>query len=282
MITDYTMGRMQGMLAEERRYKILEMIEKEGRVVAKELSELFELSIDSIRRDFTIMEEQGLLKKTYGGAMLNNPILKVRTLPQPESKRYGAGTPHQNAISKLAVSYIKENDTVYIGGAGIQYGMLKYLPRDIHFTVITNSVKIAELIRTQENITSYLIGGRLRAESAGIIDTLAIEMLSKFKIDTCFLTGGGVASTGISTATPEGAAFTRLVTQISRTKIGLAPHEKVGHQMFIVSVPIETIDLIITDMAAPETAIKEIEKKKVKVIFADELKLIGDDTDEMS
>jgi DeoR/GlpR family transcriptional regulator of sugar metabolism len=267
---------MLAMLAEERRQKILEMLQKQGSVIAKDLSEHFKMSIDSIRRDLTIMEEQRLLQKTYGGAIAHSPAPKVRTLPKSESERYGEGAPHQNAISKLAASFIKKHDTVFIGGAGIHFGMLKYLPSDFPFTVITNSIKIAESVRKWNNIDSFLIGGKLRAESAGsIIDVLAIEMISKFTIDICFLTGGGIASTGISTATPEGAAFARAVSQVSHNKICLAPHEKVGHRMFVVSVPIENIDVMITDRAAPETAIFEIEKRQVKVIFADEEETTG-------
>ncbi|MFD1738772.1 DeoR/GlpR family DNA-binding transcription regulator [Bacillus salitolerans] len=256
------------MLAEERRQQILEWIRKEGKVIAKDLSEKFEMSIDSIRRDLTIMEDQGLLKKTYGGAILNTPSPKVRTLPMPDSNRYGESAAHQDAISKKAASFINHHDTVFIGGAGIQYGMLKHLPTDFPFTVITNSIKIAEDIRKLENITSYLIGGRLRFESSGIIDTLAIEMISKFTIDTCFLTGGGITENGISTATPEGAAFTRAVSKVSRQRICLAPHEKMGHQMFVVSIPIETIDIMITDIEASETTIQHIQRRKVKVTFA--------------
>src|SRR3546814_1091411 len=66
----------------------------------------------SIRRDLTIMEEKGLLKRTHGGAI---PASKVRTSPLPPEQRYNDGAPHQNAISKLAASFIQEKDTVYIG-----------------------------------------------------------------------------------------------------------------------------------------------------------------------
>ncbi|PKR83256.1 DeoR/GlpR family DNA-binding transcription regulator [Heyndrickxia camelliae] len=259
------------MLAEERRHKILDIIQKEGRVVAKDLADMFDISIDSIRRDLSIMEEQGLLQKTYGGAILHNPTPKVRTLPQPESMRYGLAATHQNAISKLAASYINVHDTVFIGGAGIQFGMLKHLPSHFPYTIITNSMKIAEELRKRENITSYLIGGKLRCDSAGsMIDTLAIEMIRKFTLDISFITGGGIDSQGISTATPEGAAFTRAVSEISRKNICLAPHEKVGHRMFVMSAPMEAIDLMITDQGASETAIHEIKRKHVQVIFADE------------
>ncbi|WP_337103355.1 DeoR/GlpR family DNA-binding transcription regulator [Paenibacillus sp. YIM B09110] len=259
------------MLAEQRRQKILELLQAEGRVIAKDLSEHFQMSIDSIRRDLTIMEDQGTLQKTYGGAIPLAVSPKVRTLPQGEARRYGEGEAHQNAISKLAASYIQENDTVFIGGAGIQYGMLKYLRDDIPFTVVTNSIKIAEEVRKKENIAAYLIGGRLRAESAGsIIDTIAIEMISKFTLDIGFVTGGSLDAVGLSTATPEGAAFARAVARVSRRNICLAPHEKVGHRMFISSIPIEEIDTVLTDVAASETAIKEIEKKVTAVVYADQ------------
>lgn len=259
------------MLAEERRMKIMELLHAEGRVIAKDLADVFELSIDSIRRDLTIMENQGLLQKTYGGAIALAESPKVRTLPRGEASRYGEGEPYQNAISKLAASYINENDTVFIGGAGIQYGMLKFLRDDIPYTVVTNSIKIAEIIRKKPNIAAYLIGGRLRSESAGsIIDAIAVDMIGKFSLDIGFVTGGGVTAAGLSTATPEGAAFARAVSQASRKKICLAPHEKIGHRMFVSSIPMDEIDIVLTDAAAPSTVIREIEKNHIKVIIADQ------------
>ncbi|MBD2867710.1 DeoR/GlpR family DNA-binding transcription regulator [Paenibacillus arenilitoris] len=258
------------MLAEERRQRILELLAKDRRVVAKDLAHLFRLSIDSIRRDLTIMEDQGLLQKTYGGAIPLTPPPKVRTLAQPRSIRYGDGALHQNAISQLAASYIHKNDTVFIGGAGIQYGMLKYLPEDIPFTVVTNSLAIAESIRNLPHIDAYLVGGKLRSGGDSIIDTIAFEMVGKFNFDIGFVTGGGIALNGISTATPEGAALTRAVAEVSRQCICLAPHEKIGVKMFATSIPLQQIDLLITDQGAPEKAIREFESLSVNVIFADE------------
>lgn len=258
------------MLAEERRKRILEILQKEGSVIAKDLADLFQISIDSVRRDLTIMEKQGMLQKTYGGAILVRPARQVRQLPLPDTRRYGPPDPHQNAISKRAASFIKQHDTVFIGGAGIQYGMLKYLPTDFPFTLVTNSIKIAESVRRQNNITAYLIGGKIRTESnGGMIDPLAVEMVSQFSLDIGFLTGGGINANGISTSTPEGAAFHRKVAEVSRKTICLAPYEKVGQQMFIISVPLESIDLIITDQAAPEKVIQDIEKRHVEIVFAD-------------
>ncbi|UVI29087.1 DeoR/GlpR family DNA-binding transcription regulator [Paenibacillus spongiae] len=253
------------MLTEERRQQILELLQRNQRIVAKDLADLFHVSVDSIRRDLTIMKEQGLLKKTYGGAI---PVTQLRSLPLPESLRYGEGSPHQNAISRLAASYIGENDSVFIGGAGIHYGMLKYLSRTMPFTVITNSLKIAQTIREMDNIESYLIGGRLRSASGNLIDPLAIEQIRRFSLDLCFITGGGVSSKGISTTAPDGASFARTVNEISRRTICLAPHEKMGVDMFARTLPIHELDLVITDAGAPAAVIREIEDQGVEVVVA--------------
>jgi DeoR/GlpR family transcriptional regulator of sugar metabolism len=270
------------MLAEERRQRIWESLQAEGHVVAKDLAERFGISIDSVRRDLTLMEEQGRLQKTYGGAVASGPVPQVRTLPKADTERYGDGAPHQDAIAKRAASCIRSHDTVFIGGAGIHFGMLKHLPTDIPFTVITNAIKIAEAIRKRENVTSYLIGGKLRAESAGsMIDILAIEMIGKFSMDICFVTGGGIAPAGISTATPESAAFARAAAQGSRRVVCLAPHEKLGHRLFVVSVPMESVDLLITDPGAPRNVIQEIERQHVQVVYADDNETNGSGEREM-
>ncbi|WP_127533765.1 DeoR/GlpR family DNA-binding transcription regulator [Paenibacillus kobensis] len=260
------------MLAEERRQLILERLSLEGRVVAKELAHLFQLSIDSIRRDLTIMEDQGLLQKTYGGAIPFAETPKVRTMAQPPAVRYGAPKPHQDAISKAAASYIQRHDTVFIGGAGIHYGMLKHIPDELPITVVTNSLAIAEHIRHRPHIDSYLIGGKLRANSSGgnIIDTIACEMISRFNFDIGFVTGGGISLGGISMATPEGAAIIRAVAAVSRRTVCLAPHEKIGVTMFAGAIPLNQIKLLIADQGAPEKFIHEFNSRNVKVIFADE------------
>ncbi|MFD2045432.1 DeoR/GlpR family DNA-binding transcription regulator [Ornithinibacillus salinisoli] len=255
------------MLAEERRSKIVEILKKERKVIAKDLADLFHISIDSIRRDLSILEDQGMLKKAYGGAII---APEVRKLPLPEKIRYGEGTVHHNGISKLAISYIQENETVFIGGAGIHYGMIKYLPSDISFTVVTNSMKVAETIRQRDNLTVYIIGGKLRPlpSSGNIIDTVAVDLISQFSLDTGFLTGGGISTKGISTATTEGARFTRAVSDVSRKKICLAPHEKLSIDMFARAVSLKEVDLVITDEKASEKMIDELEGQGVEVIVA--------------
>lgn len=251
------------MFTEERREKILELLKKNGRVIAKDLAESFDMSIDSIRRDLSIMEKDGLLKRTHGGAI---ELARVRNLATKPLKRYSNGSVYEDAIAKIAASYIQEGDSVFIGGASIHYAMLKYLP-ETSFTVITNALEIASTLQEYKNIDMYLIGGMAKP-SGNMTDTLASELISRFSIDLNFSTGDGISLNGISTATPEVAFFSKTVSKIARRNICLAPHNKLGIDYFIKGESLIEIDLIITDSEASKETIQEFEKQGKEIVIA--------------
>ncbi|KMP91113.1 cytochrome C [Bacillus wiedmannii] len=251
------------MFTEERREKILELLKKDGRVIAKDIAESFDMSIDSIRRDLSIMEKDGLLKRTHGGAI---ELTRVRNLAAEPSKRYSDRSINEEAIAKVAASYIQEGDSIFIGGGSIHYAMLKYLP-ETSFTVITNALEIASKLREFKNVETYLIGGKVKP-SGNMTDTLASEMISRLSIDLYFSTGGGISLNGISTATPEVAYFGKRVSKIARRNICLAPHKKLGIDGFIKGESLIEIDLIITDEEASKETIQEFEKQGKEIIIA--------------
>lgn len=255
------------MFAEERREMILSMVKSTGRIFAKDLADKFAVSIDTIRRDLTAMEEDGLIKRTHGGAI---PLSKVRRLPVDNKIRFSEGTEHQNAVAKLAAMHIEEGDTVYIGGASIHYILLKYLPRDRNYTVVTNSLTVAEKLKGISNIEAYIVCGKIKDEE-GIVDALATEFVKTLRIDVAFLTGGGLsANHGLSSSTPEGAIFQRAVASVSRRKVCLANFDKIGVDFFSRTLSAKEIDVVVTDWEAPDEEIEKIRQLGVKVIVAEE------------
>ncbi|PFJ67904.1 DeoR/GlpR family DNA-binding transcription regulator [Bacillus thuringiensis] len=251
------------MFTEERREKILELLNTDGRVIAKDLAERFDMSIDSIRRDLSIMEKDGLLKRTHGGAI---ELTRVRNLAAEPTKRYSDSSIYEDTIARVAVSYIQEGDSIFIGGASVHNAMLKYLP-EVSFTVITNSIEIAGYLREYKNIDTYLIGGKVKP-SGNITDTLASELISRFSIDLYFSTGGGISLQGISTATPEVAYFSKRVSEIAIRNICLVPHNKLGIDCFIRGESLKKIDIIITDEEASKETVQDFEKQGKQVVIA--------------
>ncbi|MGG0254571.1 DeoR/GlpR family DNA-binding transcription regulator [Bacillus toyonensis] len=251
------------MFTEERREKILELLSTDGRVIAKDIAERFDMSIDSIRRDLSIMEKDGLLKRTHGGAI---ELTRVRNLAAEPAKRYSDSSIYEDTIAKVAALYIQEGDSIFIGGASVHNAMLKYLP-EVSFTVITNSIEIAGYLREYKNIDTYLIGGKVKP-SGNITDTLASELISRFSIDLYFSTGGGISLQGISTATPEVAYFSKRVSEIARRNICLVPHNKLGIDCFIRGESLKEIDIIITDEEASKETVQDFEKQGKQVVIA--------------
>lgn len=253
------------MFAEERRDIILKKLKTDGRIFVKEIADDFEISIDTVRRDLKILEEIGLLKRTHGGAVA---LPKVRRLPIDNKLRYSEGTEHQNAIAKIAAEFIEDGDTVFLGGASIHYILLKYLPTNKNFTVVTNCLTTAEKLKTFANIETYIVCGKITGKDE-IEDALAIEFIRTLRIDLAFLTGGGItAKHGLSSTTPESAIFQKAVSEISRQKVCLANFDKVGVEYFSKTINTKDLDVLVTDWETSKEEVEKIQKIGVKVIIA--------------
>ncbi len=210
------------MFIEERHQLILEQLEKDNKVVASDLSVKLNVSIDTIRRDLIILEENNFLKRTHGGAI---PKTKVRmTKPQNYTARdIKEINPFYDAIAKEASSYVNEGDTIYLGGASIDYLMIKYLPKNFNYTLITNSIIIADELRCFENIDMYIACGKVR-NHGNMRDSLTLEFIKSIRIDKAFISGPALsAKFGLSNTSFEIAALQRTVIESSKTQYVLCP-----------------------------------------------------------
>ncbi|MEA4961699.1 DeoR/GlpR family DNA-binding transcription regulator [Lutispora sp.] len=256
------------MFIEERHQEILKIISENGRISIGEIQEKFGVSVDSARRDLRILEEKSLLKRTHGGAI---PIMQVglhypRTWNAAQMETIDANL---DAIAKRAVEFIKPNDAVYLTSARVGYLMVKYLPTNIEYTIVTNSIDNASILRSYNNVQVYVAGGKMRSNGR-IVDSFAQEFVRNMRFDISFLTGAGFsASFGISNGTAETSAFQRAVAENSRKNIALFPNQKIGHNSFLKDVDAAEFDVLITDWDAVEDELSKIEDLGVEVIVVD-------------
>lgn len=253
------------MFIEERHQAILKKLEEDNRVFTNELIEIYDVSIDTIRRDLTILEEKGLLKRTHGGAI---PVIKVRERPTYKTvKDIGDGVKHYNTIAKKACEYISEGETIFIGGASLHYLMTKYLPLDINYTVVTNSIIVAEELRSNKNIDIFIVCGKMRA-SGIVVDSAATEFIRNMRLDINFTCGAGIsADYGLSNSTYEAVSFGKQVSAISRRVICMAPREKLGYEAFIKVLDAQELDIVITDEEADKDEMSKLRDLGVEVVI---------------
>lgn len=256
------------MFIEERHNEISEIIRVNGKIKISEITEKYGISDESARRDLRLLEQKGICKRTHGGAILAGQV----SVRPPKNRNFDDMPVFDNykEISRVAANMIRENDTVYLTGGSFGYIMISFLPRDIHYTLIVNSVDIAKALREFDNIDVYIAGGKMR-QSGSLVDSFACSFVSYLHFDLCFITGAGVtADFGLSNGTDETATFQRAVIKNSRKKCLLMPSAKVGVDSFVKVCGVEAFDSIITDWDCVEDQIVAIEEKGVEVIVVEE------------
>jgi len=260
------------MFLEERHQAILDIIKNEGRISIGTIQEKFNVSVDTARRDLRILEKNGLLKRTRGGAI---PLPQIGQ-SAPVKMQYRSNMditniyPNYDAIAAKAVEYIMPNDVVYITSGSIGFLMLKYLPKDYEFTVITNSIDNACILRKYENIKTYIIGGQMRSNGR-MVDSIAQELVRDMNFDISFLTGAGFTyDFGITNGTPETAAFQKTIANNSKRNIALFSSQKIGVKAFLKDVDIAKFDVLITDSDILEDDVLKFKEKGLEVVIVGE------------
>ena len=258
------------MFMEERHQEISDIIKTNGKITIAEITSKYGISDESARRDLRLLEQKGTCKRTHGGAIVLSQVSVIPSL----NRQYDNMPIYDNykAIAQLAVTEIKENDIIYLTSGSFGYIVISLLPKNIHFTVVVNSVDFAKELRNFENIDVYIAGGKMR-KSGSVVDTFAIDFISKLHFDTCFITGSGLtANFGLSNGSDETATFQRTVLKNSRKKCLLMPSAKVGVNSFVKVCDANEFSTIITDWDCAEEQITALEDTGVKVISAEESK----------
>lgn len=253
------------MFIEERHQAILDYLKTKGRISAKEIQNLYQVSFDTARRDLRILEEKGLLKRTRGGAL---PLRQVGFKPKPKgwtARDITVIKDNYLAISMKAIDMIKENDVIYITSASVGFFIAQNLPTNIHITVVTNSIINAEELRNRSNITCIVAGGAMDLKGC-FRDSFTLDCIRKLRFDISFITSGCIsADFGLSIQKPN-LEVIKAVIDSSKSVVGLFPTEKIGFESIVHICPANKLDTLITDWDAPEDELKKLEKQGIEII----------------
>lgn len=258
------------MFTEERQNAIRKTIQEKGKITIAEITAAYGISDESARRDLRMLEKAGLCKRTHGGALA---VTQVGMRP-PADRNYDDMPiyPDYDAIAKRAVTYIRENDVFYLTGGSFGFLMLRYLPQNIHYTVVVNNVDIAQKLRKFDNADVYVAGGKMR-QSGSLVDSMAAEFVRRLHFDLCFLTGAGLsAEFGLSNGTDETASFQRIILQNSRKKILLLPSSKIGTDAFVKVCEATAFDTILTDWDCLDEQRLSLTEQGIEMVVVEEPK----------
>ena len=238
------MSQHNGMLNEERRRSILEMMQRDGRVLVADLAQQFGTSQITIRKDLELLDTRGLIQRTHGGALpipigaLLDPTLREKEkLHRKEKLR----------IAEAAAKLVEEGESVLLDSGTTTTAIARALKEMRKVTVITNATNIAsELAGT--NVEVILTGGTLRKNSFSLVGPLAEESLRQLRADILFLGVDGFdTEAGLFTPNLLEAQVNRIMVEIATRTIAVCDSTKFGRRSLCKIVPPSAVNQVITD-----------------------------------
>ncbi len=249
------------MLATQRKQRILEILAREKQVHSTALSQQFKVSEDSIRRDLRELAAAGLLQRVHGGA------LPVSAAIAPYEVRKNVQTDAKRSIARKGVELINPGQVVIIDGGTTTSEMIKLLPQDMPFTVVTHSPGIAVGLIDYPAIEVILLGGTLFKHSMVTTGMTMAEAAARINADLFFMGVTGVhQSVGFTTGSYEEAGVKRLLSARASETIVMASHEKIDAASTFVIGELSLASTLIVEGEPGAPLMAALNKEGVSVI----------------
>ena len=248
----------------ERQNKIIELLKANKSMSVRKLTEVVYASPATIRRDLDYLEKRGLIKRTFGGAIIQestheeSPLL-IREQINVRSKRY---------MGEKCAEFISSNQSLFLDGSSTVYNLLPFLNDFRFLSIITNGLNLALLLSQTTNFHIILIGGSIQAKSNSTLGPLSQEGLAKLRCDLaiCSCTGIDIKK-GVMETSIEQSEVKREMMKNSEVKILLCDKSKFGKSYLSKTCDVQDYNIIITDDKPAQEFIDFCAKHNVKLIY---------------
>ena len=252
--------------ADERRKRILEILEQESKVRVVDLSRRFSISEVTIRNDLGELEEAGLLERIHGGAVSShkayyNMSLKERMRTNADEKR---------CIAAHIASLVRDGDTLMVDSGTTTLYLAKALKGVKDLTLVTNSLAVAEELGYRDDAQIILIGGSLDPRYQFTYGDDAVAQLRKYKADLMVVSADGASvEDGLTTHHHHEAEVSRQMMSRANRTVAAVDYSKIGRGSFAFIDDVKALDLLVTDAKASPQELVRIRATGVKVVIAE-------------
>lgn len=256
------------MNTRQRRELIAQKILEQGRVQVSELVEEFQLTDTSIRNDLSILEDMGLLRRVYGGAVSTSRSVQLAAY----RTRMEHNREQKARIAAAAARRPTTGDIIMLdSGTTVQY-LARKIPAEMQragrLRIVTNSIPVLEEIGGWAPYNLLLLGGIFLPEHQATVGPETLDMMQQISATIAFLGCDGLTiDGGITSAHPLVAEVGRMMAERADQVIVLADSSKLGRAGFVPIIPIQQIDLLITDDEAAPEVVADLRQRGPEVIL---------------
>ena len=250
------------MTGSSRRGAILDLLTRNGFVDVPGLQRALGCSEATIRRDLDLLQREGRLRRTHGGAVLDGHRERALTI------RVAEKVEEKEAIARAAVEMVPDFAAVGIGGGTTTQHVARALAGRPGLTVVTNAINIAAELAGKP-IRIIVTGGELRANTYELVGPLAEPTASQLHLDLIFVGVDGLSvEGGLTTHDPVEARVDRVLIDRANEVVVVADHSKLGRKTFACIAPLEVAHTLVTDRQADPEVVRELERAGLRVIVA--------------
>ena len=252
------------MLAIERRNAILSRLNSEGKVIVADLSREFDVTEETIRRDLEKLDSEGLAKKTYGGAVLNQDL----NTDIPFNVRRGTNVELKQHIAEVLAAQIHDGDYLMLDSSSTAIHVAKAIKNRKNITLITNSVEILLEMSDKEGWNILSTGGTLKKGSLALVGTSAERMIREFHVDMAICSAKGIdIARGVTDSNEKDTEIKRAIFASANRKVLVVDSTKFDKISFVRVCDMQEIDTIVTDRQPSERWMEHLKDCRVEVLY---------------
>ncbi len=251
------------MLAIERRNAILAKLSVEGKVIVADLSRDFGVTEETIRRDLEKLDNEGLAKKTYGGAVANQTV----NVDLPYSVRKRSNVERKQRIAEKIGEMIHDGDYIMLDASSTAIFVIKYIKQLKNITLITNSVEIMLELADKEGWNILSTGGSLKEGALSLVGASAEKMIRGFHVNLAVCSSKGIdISMGITDSNEKDSQIKQAIFAAADRRILAIDGTKFDKISFVKVCDIRDVDTVVTDEPPSERWIEYFRDNGVELV----------------
>lgn len=254
------------MLAIERRNEILAKLQDENKVLVSDLSQYYEVTEETIRRDLEKLEQEGFAKKTYGGAILCDNL----SLELPYNVRKRTNVLGKQKIAKVVGKMIQDGDRIMLDSSSTALYIAKKIKNRKNITVITNSIEILLELSDKTGWKVLSTGGLLKEGALSLVGQQAERMIDNFHVDKVIISCKGIDKEyGITDSNEPDIQVKKHFMKAAKQRILAVDNTKFDKISFMKMGELSNFNMMVTDLPPDDIWMETINQSGIELHFAE-------------
>jgi DeoR/GlpR family transcriptional regulator of sugar metabolism len=251
------------MTAEERKHRIEAYLQRVEFASLEELSQQVEASVSTVRRDLSVLEATGNLRRTHGGARVVTPKSDEFAFSSRDAQQLA----EKEAIGRACAGLIGAHQSVILDAGSTIYHVARHLENKAP-QIVTNSLPVANLFASASQVEVILAGGVIYPRLGVLVGPMTVEAFSKMRADVAVMSAGGITLEGITNSHALLIDIQRAMLKAAQKIIFCLDHTKFGRQSVSPLCGLDVVDTIVTDHLASPELVAGLRERGAEVVVA--------------